>query len=240
MKAHQRVIREETEGKENRKDFPKCDIKKAVCKEISKEEAKKIILKYEWLGTMGMTHTHFGIYFEDVLAGAISFGWFQALRGYPTYVGEKYGRQGTQLTRGACAWWSHQHSGSKLIAYGLKEMAKRDNKFAIAFSDPDAGEIGTLYQATNWHYLGTVPKKHWDLYYKNGKLFMNDRDIYKKFKFGGKSKLEEYIKDKPDLEIRLRKSKARYIKLLGNKRENRNMMKFLQDKILPYPKREEK
>jgi len=37
----------------------------------------------------------------------------------------------------------------------LKYEKKLGNKLAIAFSDTDAGEIGTVYQATNWIYIGT-------------------------------------------------------------------------------------
>lgn len=43
--------------------------------------------------------------------------------------------------------------------------------------------------------------------------------------------------DKPYLELRMRKPKARYIKLLGNRHENKEMMSVLADKIKPYPKR---
>jgi len=238
-KAHQRKIREEKQKTDigGLFGYPKADIKKAVCKEISYEEAKKIILEYEWLGTMGTTQMHYGIYFEGILAGAICFGYFQAMQGYATYVGENYAKNGIQLSRGACSWWAHEHSASKLIAFGLREMEKKGYKFCIAFSDPDAGEIGTVYQATNWYYLGAKKDTHWDMYYKTGKLFMNDRDIFKKFGFRGKAKQLEYIADKPELEIRLRKPKARYIKLLGNKTEKKQMMKVLEDKILPYHKR---
>lgn len=47
----------------------------------------------------------------------------------------------------------------------------------------------------------------------------------------------ENILDKNYLELRQRKPKARYIKLLGNKYENKEMEKYLKDKIHPYPKR---
>ena len=238
-KSHQRKIREEKQKTDigGLFGYPKADIKKSECREISYKEAKKIILEYEWLGTMGTTQIHWGIFFDNILAGAICFGYFQAMQGYSSYVGEDFAKKGIQLSRGACAWWAHEHSASKLIAFGLREMEKKGYKFCVAFSDPDAGEIGTVYQATNWEYLGAKKDKHWDMYYKSGKLFMNDRDIFKKFGFRGKAKQLEYISDKPELELRLRKPKARYLKLLGSKTEKKKMRKVLQDKILPYPKR---
>lgn len=240
-KAHQRIIREKKQATDTGGMFgyPVADIKTAVCKEITYEQAKCIILEYEWLGTMGTTQMHYGIFFDGVLAGAICFGYFQAMQGYATYVGDKYEKNGIQLSRGACVHWAHEHSASKLIAFGIREMEKKGYKFCIAFSDPDAGEIGTVYQATNWLYLATKKDIHWDLYYKTGKLFMNDRDIFKKHGFRGKAKMMEFIKDKPELEIKLRKPKARYIKLMGNKYEVKEMMKHLKDKIQPYPKRDD-
>ena len=110
-------------------------------------------------------------------------------------------------------------------------------KYSIAFSDPMAGEIGTVYQATNWHYLGFGKTIHYDIYYKSGQLYMNDRDFYKKYRFCGKNKTENWLEGKPDLYLKKREPKGRYIKLLGNKKENKEMMQYLKDKILSYPKR---
>tara|TARA_R110000824_G_scaffold126285_2_gene285793 strand:+ start:2042 stop:2809 length:768 start_codon:yes stop_codon:yes gene_type:complete len=245
-KAHQRIIREE----KSQTDFgglfgypTSTDIKKAELKAVNYETAKKIIKEYEWLGTMGTTQLHYGIFYDGVLGGVVCFGYFQAMNtshdGHPYayYVTKEFANKGIQLTRGACAWWVHEHSGSKLIGYGLREMQSKGYKYAIAFSDSEAGEIGTLYQATNWHYIGITERPHYDLYFADGRLYMNDRDFYKKYKFGSKQKLLEFIADKPQLRLKKRLSKGRYIKLLGTKKENKIMLEQLEDKILPYPKR---
>lgn len=239
MKAHQRIIREQ---KSNDRfglfGPPNCDIKKAELKEISREQASAVILDYEWLGTMGTTRYHYGIFYEGVLAGAVCFGYFQALEGYSSYVGDKHGDNGIQLSRGACVWWAHEHSGSKLIAHGLSKMKEIGYKYVIAFSDPNAGEVGILYQATNWYYLGFTKDVHYDIYNKDGRVYLNDRDAARKLGFRGRAKLTEYISDKPWLEVRERRSKGRYIKLIGSKHENKEMMVVLKDKIKPYPKRD--
>ena len=240
-KAHQRIIREAKESESTLDLFghPVAKIEEAECREITYDQAKTVILEYEWLGTMGTTQMHYGIFYRGHLAGAICFGYFQAMQGYATYVGKEYAKKGIQLSRGACVWWAHKHSASKLIAYGLREMSKKGYKFCIAFSDPLAGEIGTVYQATNWTYLGTKKDIHWDMYNVDGTLHMNDRDVFKKLGFRGKAKQLEYIKDKPPLELRERKPKARYIKLLGDRRDKRNMLVTLAPLVKPYPKRRE-
>tara|TARA_R110000824_G_scaffold175994_1_gene354793 strand:- start:6 stop:869 length:864 start_codon:yes stop_codon:yes gene_type:complete len=247
MKAHQRIIRDQ-KAKEKPlllfSDKPSViDIKTAFVKSVSFETAKKIILEYEWLGTMGTTQHHFGIYFDGHCAGVVCFGYFQAMNtnsgGHPyaPYIGEKYSKYGIQLSRGACVHWAHPHSASKLISGSLQHMKQKGYKYSIAFSDPMAGEIGTVYQATNWHYLGFGKTIHYDIYYRGGQLYMNDRDFYKKYKFCGKNKTENWLNDKPDLYLKKREPKGRYVKLLGNKKENKEMMKHLKDKIVPYPKR---
>jgi hypothetical protein len=246
-KAHQRKIREKMSLTDTGGLFGypmNPDIKEAYLREVDYTTAKRIIEDYEWLGTMGTTQYHYGIYFDGVCGGVVCFGYFQAMNtnsgGHPyaPYISEEFADKGIQLTRGACSWWVHEHSGSKLIAYGLQQMQKLGYKYAVAFSDPEAGEIGTLYQATNWHYLGFSTTLHYDIYNKQGKLVYNDRDFFKEHGFVGKKKMEEYIADKPNLVLRQRKPKARYIKLLGDKRENKRMMVVLKDKIKPYPKRD--
>jgi hypothetical protein len=220
--------------------MPTLSLENATCAEISREEAKQIILEYEWLGTMGLTQTFFGIYLEGILSGVVAFGFFQAMNTskYQKYVGEKYKDKGCQLTRGASAYWAHPHTGSMLIGFSLREMGKRGYKYAVAFSDPDAGEVGVLYQATNWIYIGATKDKHWDVYdTASGKCVLNDRDAFKRLGFRGRSKLLGYIADKHGLELRERKPKARYMKPIGTKRENKEMLMYLIPNSLPYPKR---
>jgi hypothetical protein len=59
------------------------------------------------------------------------------------------------LARGACVHWAHPHAASFLISRGCKlAELKFGWKIFYAYSDPTAGEIGTVYQACNWLYLG--------------------------------------------------------------------------------------
>jgi len=242
MKAHQRVIREKISKQDS--DFLPLfgrywealdvDIKKATIRPIDYDTAKRIILEYEWLGTMGTTQKHFGIYFDGHCAGVVCYGFFQAMEGYRKFVGDDYADKGIQLSRGACVHWSHPHSASKLIGASLQYLKKEGYRYAVAFSDPEAGEIGTIYQATNWYYLGFGTTKHFNLVYEDGKLFMNDRDFNKKYKY---KNLSNFLLDNPKIHKKDILPKARYIKLLGNKRENREMLETLKCRVKPYPKR---
>jgi hypothetical protein len=238
-KAYQRKIRDQKKETDTGGLFgyPTADIKNAKCKEITFDQAKTIILEYEWLGTMGTTQIHYGIFFDDILAGAICFGFFQAMQGYSSFVGNKYSKMGIQLSRGACAHWAHEHSASKLIGYGLRELEKKGYKFCIAFSDPDAGEIGTVYQATNWYYLGFGKTKHKEVYCKiTGQKLASSQDLYKKGTKWENFSMANY--DNSKYIVKEKTPKARYIKLLGNRHEKKEMLNFLKDKICKYPKRQ--
>jgi hypothetical protein len=165
---------------------------------------------------------------------------FQSPVGYGNYVGEKFADAGKQLSRGACVHWAHEHSGSKLIAESLRALSKEGYKYVIAFSDDEAGEIGTLYQATNWVYLGKRTDTVTDfsiLYVGTDRVFCDCRDLTRKLGFRTIKKAESFILDRPHLYLKPIKPKARYIRLLGSKKENREMLETLKSKILPYPKR---
>jgi hypothetical protein len=134
----------------------------ARVREIDYDTAKAIIMKYEWLGNMGTTARTFGLFFGEELAGVTCFGHPQGT------VVNVFGKENADkvywLARGACVHWAHPHSASFLInesckMFGLPWKTARGEdkpaKFAfLATADTDAGEIGTVYQATNWLYIG--------------------------------------------------------------------------------------
>lgn len=131
------------------------DLKAARVREISQATAKKIIVDYEWLGTMPAVAWHcFGIYFDGHLGGVSVFG--------PEYgenlgIWDRYGYTGRiiLLARGACAHWSPPNTASRLTRAAIRLLPPR---YAVitATVDPDAGEAGTIYQACGFDYLGLM------------------------------------------------------------------------------------
>ncbi|GAG54985.1 unnamed protein product, partial [marine sediment metagenome] len=267
MKAYQRIIRET----KKKPDIILADdaIKDAYVQPILKEEAEKIILNYEWLGNMGNTRHYYGIFFKQgrkiLLAGVTCFGVPGATMGYIHYVGKRYAKRGIQLSRGACVPWAHRHTASKLISQSLKQIQQRDYKYVVAFSDPEAGEIGTVYQATNWHYTGrSMPSTSLYIKDRNEKI-LDTRDVYRYFRPRGidmdvilnsdnmedyldmdqknsrvgVNKLQEVIAQRGNLILKTGVPKHRYIFLLGSKKDKKHMMKTLCNKIQQYPKRDD-
>src|SRR5210317_1422431 len=50
-------------------DISGVELKDAVVRSVSRNLAKQIIYKYEWLGTMSSSSIHYGIFFGDYCAG---------------------------------------------------------------------------------------------------------------------------------------------------------------------------
>jgi hypothetical protein len=131
-------------------------LKNSVVRPIGRSLAKQIIYKYEWLGTMSATSYHFGIFFGDYCAGVTCVGGSNCVGG--TNVHSPFNIKRNELlilARGANVHWSPPGANSKLVSWTCKLLSKVNRwKVIIAYSDTDAGEIGTIYQACNWAYIG--------------------------------------------------------------------------------------
>ena len=228
MICHQRQVRDSAasvEGDDNLFgnwwENLEVNIRDAECRDISHAQARKIIEKYEYLGTYcnAPVFAH-GIYFDNHLAGCVVFGAPSPPVVAVSVIGKEMSNRVIQLARGACVHWAHPHSASMLIASALKSAAAKGYGCAVAFADPDAGEIGTVYQATNWIYCGMTAKRP-DYFDASGRRMVGH------FKKGDTSKL---IKAE-------RTRKHRYVFLMGDKKQRKFLRSLLNWQPAPYPKR---
>jgi hypothetical protein len=59
------------------------------------------------------------------------------------------------ISRGACISWSPKGLASWLIMKSIRWMVDNTQyRVFTCYSDPEAGEVGTIYQACNFYYLG--------------------------------------------------------------------------------------
>lgn len=246
MKCHQRVIRE-SKAKEPSEFLwgnPIAEIDQAQVVEVSYESAKRIILDYEWLGNMGTTEYAFGIMWDGIIGGVVCFGRTAGTNVYSSVCGEQYAQHAITLCRGACVHWAHPHSASKLISSACKMMVPKGFNIFVAYSDPQAGEIGTVYQACNWLYCGmTSPTEKFEA--PNGQI--KDARLvhaYTRDRRNGELKYKRSRADQKKLMIgqgyRFFKghSKHRYVHIVGRtKKEEKQMRSSLNWTVLPYPKR---
>ncbi len=164
MKAHQRIIRERRASEDSDADLfgrwwrgIDARIENAEIREVSYDTAWAIIEKYEWLGSMpGMIWHCYGIFFSGCCGGVVVYG--------PEYaenlgVWNKYGYTGKiiALLRGACVHWANPNAASHLIR-GSMRLLPAKYQIITCTTDRTAGEIGTIYQACGFDFVGPMSR----------------------------------------------------------------------------------
>jgi hypothetical protein len=117
------------------------------------DEIKEFIERHEWLGRVSLYPTHiFTARYKGILAGVVIMDMpsvFSKLLGDETKKIERL------ISRGACISWSPKNLGSSLIMFAINWMVKNTNyRLFVAYSDVEAKELGTIYQACNFYYIG--------------------------------------------------------------------------------------
>lgn len=243
--AHQRVIREQVADLEAGENLfgdywaaLNLDIRNATVRQVSRKTAETIILKYEWLRSMpAVVWFCFGIFFDEVCAGVVVYG--------PEYI-ENLGRWDPYdytgriilLSRGACVHWAPAHSASKLIRASMKLLPKRF-EVVTATTDPGAGEIGTIYQACGFDYVGQM-----------GKTTRPWREPRRSFMVGGRIVGERSIRAlygtrdiarlaqlAPHIEPLDQHYKHRYFAFRGSPATKARNRAAIANIVKPYPKR---
>lgn len=150
-----------------------------------RSEMKKFIERHEWLGTLSQFTTHwFACFYKDQLAGVILFNMPNA---FSKIVGEKTKKMERLISRGACISWSPKNLASSFVMWCINYMVQNTRyRVFSAYSDPTAKELGTIYQACNFYYMGKnagTTKRYINPY--TGRLvsdrFFRTRSAYKKY-----------------------------------------------------------
>ena len=150
-KSFQRVIREKLAAADTAP--PRCvDISSAAVRAITAAEARAIIEQYEPMPAVAQFH--FGIFFGDRCGGAVVYG-----PEYSENLGtwDRHGFTGKiiALLHGACLHWAHPHAASKLIRASMRLLPEK-YKVVTATVDAGVGEIGGVYQAASFVYVGIM------------------------------------------------------------------------------------
>jgi len=217
---------------------PHLDVGRAIVRPVTRKFAEQIILKYEWLGTMSSTSEHFGIFFGNYCAGVCcvamnGIGTGGTLAHAPFQVTR---RELAMLARGACTHWAPSSSNSKLIAWTCRLLAIRRPgvRAVIAYSDLDAGEIGTVYQACGWIYVGKTNRVE-QFVSPSGRVydrrFMTANAKKRDISCGA---MRQILSDRGWIE-QLGSSKHKYVKVL--RKNDHVLIEHVKKMILPYPKR---
>jgi hypothetical protein len=147
--AHQRRIRDEMAVTHPRTAAATLD--GYSVETISRSDAMPIIMRYEWLGTLGRSTLFAGLISPDhEIEGVACFG-----HGPAGDIRQLIGSPALCLERGACVHYAPRNAASFLINAACKLVYRIHGiERFFAYGDPMAGEYGAVYQAAGWLYLG--------------------------------------------------------------------------------------
>ncbi len=231
------------------------------------KEQKQLILfikRHEWLGTISQYTTHwFACYYKNILSGVILFNIPNA---FSKLLGEDTKELERLISRGACISWSPKNLASSFLMWCIKWMVNNTSyRMFVAYSDPTANELGTIYQACNFYYIGQksgTSERYINPY--NEKIvssrFFRSTTAYKLYakelkicwqKNWDKNQIMLWENVPDDIELKLREMskikqknstlikmplKHKYLYILGKtKSETRKLRKLFEEKNKIYP-----
>jgi hypothetical protein len=120
------------------------------------EEVVKFIERNEWLESMPNRPTHrfvCRLKGSGIMAGTVVMA---IPNSFSNILGKENKDKEALISRGACISWAPKNLGSWLITKATQWMVENTEfRFFTAYSDPEAKELGTIYQACNFYYLGS-------------------------------------------------------------------------------------
>ena len=172
------------------------------------------ILEYEYLGTMpGWSEFAFAQYFKNLVGGVLLFG--HTTGSDKAFTKMFKNEKVLQLQRGVNFWWTPKNSASYFISKACRWLKDNtDYNIITATCDEEAGEVGTIYQALNWSYIG-APKHGHPVFLVDGKS-IHPKTLYDRHGTSAVGKIKEIYGER--VEIVKRTFKHRYAIRLNGKR----------------------
>lgn len=182
---------------------------------ISYEETKPFIMNIHYARRMPCVQYAFGLFVGGELIGVVTYGQPASPTLCTGIAGEENKKHVLELNRLVfLPNYNGENNASYLVGKSLKMLPQKT--FVVSYADYGGwGHVGYVYQATNFLYTGlTKPRTD-------------------KFSDSGHSR--HYAKDETRRQPRT--AKHRYVYLVGNKREKKEMRKMLKYKVInEYPK----
>ena len=224
-----------------------CNPEKLTVRPVNKSVAKDIIVNNHYSGIWTKVSYALGLFYTSDDQHQFFSGVNEKLIGIACY-GDPIGRHSgasiseqldrtevLELTR----LFVFDGYGSNIESWFVGQTFKwlRENaphiKALISYSDPKAGHVGTVYQATNWIYQGNRirPNDSWMFRWTEEGDWHHSRTSYVKYGTNDPLQIQEmtltpfWIKKEP--------RKHRYVYLL---KDRKKLLRNLKYPALPYPK----
>lgn len=190
-------------------------VKNYEVKQISYNDTKPFILNIHYAKRMPSISFAYGLFFQNELVGIVSYGSPVSPSLCKGIAGEHNKKKVIELNR-LVLKYNKKNEASMLVGKSLKLLPKP--KVVVSYADTKQNHIGFIYQASNFLFTGTT-KPRTDMASKNGghsRHHLGDRNIRVN-----------------------RSAKHRYVFIVANKKDKKNLLKDFKYPILNYPKTNE-
>ena len=220
-----------------------------VVKKLDKNIAKKLIVDNHYSHKWTKCSLALGIYekgnsnqfidiSDDILIGCMIYGdpiGADASKSISTQVTQG---QVWELTRLWVKDNTPKNTESWFIGQSIKYIKQHHPhiKCLISYADPEFSHKGIIYQATNWIFQEVgIKVKRWMLSFSDSPFhWHHSKTIMDKYDCNGMADLK--IKMPKPYWLKMTGRKFRYILPIGNRKENKLLVKGLKHPPKPYPK----
>jgi hypothetical protein len=227
-----------------------CDTTKLSVRPINKNVAKDIIINNHYSGIWTKVSYSLGLFYVSNDSHKFFGGTNERLIGVACY-GDPVGRNAgasisdalertevLELTR----LFVFDGYGSNIESWFVGQTFKwlKENtphiKALVSYSDPKAGHVGTVYQATNWIYQGNKIRwsDSWAFKWTEEDEWHHSRTSYHKYRTNDPKIIQTMVTS--PFWIKREPRKHRYIYIL---KDRKKLIKTLKYPTLPYPKESE-
>lgn len=200
-----------------------------LIRRATKEEIRHSCLRYHYAHRVPQVSAGYSVFTDSgEFCGTVCFG-----TGACPQIGRPYGLvQGEvcELVRVALSGGQGHGHTSEVVADALRRL-HRDRpmiRLVVSYADADQGHMGTIYQATNWTYVGTVKAGELTNVLVDGER-VHHRTLTKRM--GPQSAARELEARGHDVRLEPTKGKRKYLMPLDMK-----MRKRVRKLAQPYPK----
>ena len=194
----------------------------------SHEAAKHAVLRWHYSRQMPAAKlVRIGVWENGRFVGVILYG-----SGANRHLARPFGLQPTEaceLVRVALAP-NRCYPTSRCLAISLKMLRRQSPglRLIVSYADTKEGHLGTIYQATNWIYLGGSTQPYLKV---RGKI-EHPRSLYDRYGRGGQQIAWLRANVDPNAQRVEMKPKLKYVYVF-----DRALRRTLAEKAQPYPKR---
>jgi len=194
---------------------------------IERKDAIPWIMKKHYAKRMPTISKCFGIFENNLIFGVCTFGVPATPYVGKSIIGQDKAYLVLELNRLCIEDSAPKNTASFFISQCIKQIEKP--KIIVSYADSGQNHVGYIYQATNFFYTGLSDKHR----------FWHSENINKHCRTIG-NEVRKGLNKYNDIEFKEYDRKHRYLYFHASKKDKKNLLSELKQKILPYPKGESK